>query len=239
MILDSKATQNMRNITFRKIYDILMFFLIIYVLGQLAIEIIVPFREATSQTLSRIDFTICIIFLIDWIVFLIKSSNKKLYIKKNWIGLLASIPFTQILRPLRILRLVRIVRSFRLLRGLKGASPIFRFLLKNKSRSALSIYLFLTTIIYSYCSLGLYNFEKGLNESISGFGDVLWMSFTTLTSVGYGDIYPVTGGGRIMAGILVVTGMGLFSLLTAEFASIIISFAKKVDVQVDEINNGL
>ncbi|MBF9018754.1 MULTISPECIES: ion transporter [unclassified Oceanispirochaeta] len=224
--MDNNLTPKRSKINFKKWYDFIMLFLIIYVLGQLAIEIIVPFRESTSLILSRIDFTICIIFLTDWFYFLFKSESKKLYIKKNWIGLLASIPFTQILRPLRFFRLFRIAKSFRLLKGLRGASPLFRFLLKNKSRSALSIYLFLTTIIYSYCSLGMYNFEKGINESINGFPDVLWMSFTTLTSVGYGDIYPVTGGGRIMAAILVITGMGLFSLLTAEFATLILSFTK-------------
>ena len=222
----NELTHINNKLSIRKIYDIIMLSLIIYVLGQLAIEIIVPFQESTSRTLSQIDFSICILFLVDWIFFLIKSGNKKQYIKKNWIGLLASIPFTQILRPLRFFRLFRIAKSFRLLRGLKGVSPIFRFLLKNKSRSALTIYLSLTAIIYSYCSLGLYNFERDLNENINNFGDVLWMSFTTLTSVGYGDIYPVTGGGRIMAAILVVTGMGLFSLLTAEFATLIISFTK-------------
>ena len=53
------------------------------------------------------------------------------------------------------------------------------------------------------------------------------MAFTTLTSVGYGDIYPVTTGGRVMAVILVVTGMGLFSLVTAEFATFILGAIRK------------
>jgi voltage-gated potassium channel len=82
------------------------------------------------------------------------------------------------------------------------------------------------TVIYFYCSLGLYNFEKGNNASISCFGDVLWMAFTTLTSVGYGDIYPVTTGGRILAALLVVTGMGLFCLLTAEIATVFLRWVK-------------
>ncbi len=82
------------------------------------------------------------------------------------------------------------------------------------------------TVIYFYCSLGLYNFEKGINPNISNFGDVLWMAFTTRTSVGYGDIYPVTASGRILAAILVVTGMGFFSLLTAEIATVFLSWVR-------------
>lgn len=102
-----------------------------------------------------------------------------------------------------------------------------RFLLKNPARSALTIYLTVMTVIYFYCSLGLYNFENGINPSISNFSDVLWMAFTTLTSVGYGDIYPTTGEGRILAAILVVTGMGLFSLLTAEIATVFLRWVRE------------
>lgn len=132
----------------------------------------------------------------------------------------------QVLRPLRALRIVRLVRVLRLFRGAKGALPILRFLLKNPARSALTIYLAVTMIVYFYCSLGLYNFENGINPAISSFGDVLWMAFTTLTSVGYGDIYPVTGGGRIFAAILVTTGLGLFSLLTAEIATVFLQWIR-------------
>ena len=58
------------------------------------------------------------------------------------------------------------------------------------------------------------------------FGDVLWMSFTTITTVGYGDIYPVTTAGRILSSVLVITGMGLFGLVTAEIATLILRLMK-------------
>lgn len=77
-----------------------------------------------------------------------------------------------------------------------------------------------TLVIYIYCSLGLYNFEKGINANINDYEDSLWLSFTTLTSVGYGEIVPITASGRIMAVILVLTGMGLFSMVTAEFTAL-------------------
>ncbi len=207
-------------------YNVIILSLSVYVLLQLAIEIIITIPAKTSLILSRIDFAICVIFLGDWFFFLFKADNKKRYIKSRFFDLIASIPFVQVLRPLRALRIVRLVRVLRLFRGLKGASPVLRFLLKNPARSALTIYLSVMTVIYFYCSLGLYNFEKSINPAISSFDDVLWMAFTTLTSVGYGDIYPVTGGGRILAAILVVTGMGLFSLLTAEIATVFLRWVR-------------
>lgn len=151
-----------------------------------------------------------------------KSENKSRYVKSRFIDLLASIPFAQLLRPFRILRTVRLVRTLKLFRGIKGSKSFLGVFLKNPARSALTVYLTLTGIVYFYCSLGLYTYEYGINEGINNFGDVLWMSFTTLTSVGYGDIYPVTTAGRILAAVLVITGMGLFGLVTAEIATIII-----------------
>jgi Ion channel. len=55
----------------------------------------------------------------------------------------------------------------------------------------------------------------------------MWMAFTTLTTVGYGDCCPVTAGGRVLCAVLVLTGMGLFSLFTAEFAAFILKEVKK------------
>ncbi len=208
--------------TFPAWYNYFILTLSVYVVLELSLEVILNLASATERILSLIDLGICFIFLFDWIFFFIRADKKGEYAKKRIIDLIASIPFAQALRPLRILRIFRLVRTLRIVKGLKGAIPILRILLKNPARSALTIYSTLTLIIYFYCSIGLYNFEKDLNESISNFGDILWMAFTTLTSVGYGDIYPVTSGGRIFAVVLVVVGMGLFSLMTAEIATFFI-----------------
>jgi voltage-gated potassium channel len=219
------ATEN-RQSRPTKTYDAIMLFLSAYVLGQLAIEVILDLPPAVSQMLYWIDFGICMVFLADWVWFFVKADDKGRYFKTRLIDLISSIPFSQALRPLRVFRMVRLVRTLRIIRGLKGAFPLMRVAFANPSRSAMTIYGSLTLVIYFYCSVGLYNFEKGLNDSIVNFGDVLWMSFTTLTSVGYGDIYPVTSGGRILAAVLVVTGMGLFSLVTAEIATLILRLVR-------------
>ena len=217
----------MKTITPPPWYNIIILSLSVYVLLQLSIEIIVTIPARTSAILCWIDLSICVIFLSDWLFFLFRADNKKRYIKSRFFDLISSIPFAQALRPFRALRIIRIIRVLRLSRGAKGTLPVLRFLLKNPARSALTIYLTVMTVIYFYCSLGLYNFENGINPSISSFGDVLWMAFTTLTSVGYGDIYPVTGEGRILAAILVIIGMGLFSLLTAEIATVFLRLVKE------------
>jgi voltage-gated potassium channel len=209
------------------VWDTIIFALSIYVLLQLATEVIVIFPSSLLEVFTAIDFGICIIFLADWVYFFIKAENKKKYFWAHFIDLVSSIPLVSILRPFRIFRIVKFFRSLRLLRGLKGISPILRLILGNPARSALTIYLSLTAVIFLYCSIGLYTFEFGVNKSIRNFGDVLWMSFTTLTTVGYGDLYPITTGGRLLCVVLIITGLGLFSLATGEIAVKILKLLKR------------
>jgi len=207
-------------------YDSVILALSVWVLLQLAIEVIVELPDHVSAALELVDFGICVVFILDWIYFFIVANDKWAYTKHRIIDLVASIPLLQILRPFRIVRIVRIARVLRFARGAKALRPLLAFVTKNRARSAMAIYLFVTLIVYFYCSVGLYNFEKGTNDQLHGFGDVLWMAFTTLTTVGYGDLYPKTNGGRLMAGVLIITGLGLFSLLTAEFATFLLKKVK-------------
>jgi voltage-gated potassium channel len=66
---------------------------------------------------------------------------------------------------------------------------------------------------------GLYLFEHGTNEAVVSFGDALWWALTTTTTVGYGDIYPTTTEGRLIAVLLMLTGIGVIGMFTATIAS--------------------
>lgn len=210
----------------RKLYDTSILILSVYVLVQLSLEVVLSLPEPVTKALQVVDLAICCVFLVDWVVLFAVAPDKWQYTKRRFIDLAASLPYVQVLRPLRLLRIVRLARGLRLIRGAKGLRPVLSALMANPARSTLVIYLSVTVVVFFYCALGIYNFEKGMNEGIRSFGDVIWMSFITMTSVGYGDIYPRTTGGRIMAAVLVLTGMGLFSLLTAEFATYIIRRAR-------------
>jgi voltage-gated potassium channel len=210
----------------------LILILSIYVIMILALEVINEFSGNVVQILETIDIVICIIFLIDWFNFYFKSDNRKTYFKVHLIDLIASMPFVLFLRAFRMFRIVRTVR---LLRGLKGVMPLMRLAARNKMHSVLITYVLCMIIVFFYCSLGLYNFEKNSNGTINDYGDAMWTSFTTMTSVGYGDVYPVTSGGLLLAVILVTTGMGLFSLVTAEFATIFLRYIN--DMKSNEYNS--
>lgn len=213
---------------FLKIWDISIILLSLYTVGEFFIELVTKIPKPVYDGLETADFVICLLFLLDWFYyFIVTPRGEKLrYFKFHLIDLIASIPFAQFLRPLRIVRAVRVIRLLRLVRGFKGAERFVSIFLKNRARSAMSIYILVTAVIYIYGTLGIYNFEYGVNKNINSFGDAMWMAFTTLTTVGYGDCYPITAGGRILCSILVLTGMGLFSLFTAEFATFILKELK-------------
>ncbi len=203
-------------------YEIFSVLLCVYVIVQLSLEIILDFSPKAMKIFEIIDFFVCAIFLGDWLFFFFQADHKGRYLKTHFVDLIASVPYASVLKPFRALRFFRLIRGLELLKGLRAMRPLMSFFFKNKARSALTIYLSITSLIYIYSSLGIYALESDVNAGLNNFGDAMWMCFTTLTSVGYGDIYPATGAGRVIAAILVITGMGLFGLVTGEVATIII-----------------
>lgn len=79
------------------------------------------------------------------------------------------------------------------------------------------------------CSIGLYAAEHGINKAIESPFDALWWGITTLSTVGYGDVYPVTPEGRLAAMVLMLLGIGLFSAITATATSYLISTGRPSD----------
>jgi voltage-gated potassium channel len=212
------------------LWETFILLLSLYVLIELSIEIIIPLDSKTLLVLERIDFVICLFFLGDFFYFLSKADDKWTYFKKRWIDFLSSIPFVGVFRMLRITRIVRFVKLLKLLKLLKGGKgliPIVRWLLGNKLRNLLVSYILILVIVLFYSSLAFYSFEKDLNPNINEFFDAFWWAFITVTSVGYGDIFPITKIGKVIAMILTLSGMGLFSVVTAELSAKFITYIKE------------
>jgi voltage-gated potassium channel len=80
------------------------------------------------------------------------------------------------------------------------------------------------------CSVGLYAAENGINKAIPSPLDALWWGLVKMTTVGYGDVYPVTAEGRLAAAVLMVLGIGLYSMITATVTSFLISGDRSADL---------
>jgi voltage-gated potassium channel len=217
----------------KKYWDLIILVLSLYVILELAVELIYPFSQASIDLINIFDLIICVIFLGDFFFFLWKSEDKKNYLKVHWIDFIASIPFMTFMR---IFRLVRVIRIVRLLRGVKGLIQIFKLLGTNKLQNVLISYIIVLILVMGYSSLAFYTFEKGINNNVNSLFDAFWWAFITTTTVGYGDIYPVTTQGRIISMVLALCGMGLFSLITAEITTVLYRISKEAKNQKSESN---
>lgn len=209
-------------------FDFVIMVLSIYVLLELIITSIFSLSADIKQLLGFIDDIICFVFLADFGIRFYKSENKLKFMRWGWIDLLSSIPTFGLLNGgaqyFMAGRVVRLFRLFRILRAFRSTEYLMKYLFKSKIRGTMMSVVLMTILMIISSSISVLLFEKGHDGSnINSGGDALWWAFETITTVGYGDRFPVTFGGRIVGVILMITGCGLFGTYTAYVASLLMS----------------
>lgn len=211
------------------------YYIFIFVLTILSLMVMVvmllPLSEQTIKLLSVYDNLICIIFLVDFFSNLMASPKKSDYFIKDrgWLDLLGSIPslgllglpaqFTSLLRLARLSRLARIVR---LMRG-ENKKTLVKDVLENRSQYTIFITILMTLVTLTVSSVLVLQFEsKSPEANIHTGGDALWYSIVTITTVGYGDRYPVTAAGRIAAVFIMFMGVGIIGALASILSSLLV-----------------
>ncbi|MFA5206935.1 MAG: ion transporter [Lentisphaeria bacterium] len=198
------------------VWQIVMLFLSVYVLGAVFVETIFPLAPETSALLTWVDNLACVVFLGDFFFHLFTAKSKRDYLKWGWIDLVSSIPDIQFLRWGRFVRVIRILR---ILRGIRSTKLILQFLFANRAKGTFASVAMISFVLVVFSSIAILNCETAPEANIKTAGDALWWSFSTITTVGYGDRYPVTTLGRIIAVVLMTAGVGLFGTFTAYVAS--------------------
>lgn len=170
-----------------------------------------------SPWVTAADWTLTGIFLAEFSTRFAASTDRRGYLGGHWVDLLALVPAVRGVRVLRLLRLLRLVRAFAgAYRGLQH----FERMARHRGLA----WLFVTWAgVMVICSLALYAAENGINKAVNSPLDALWWGIVTLTTVGYGDVYPVTAEGRIAASVLMILGIGLFSAITATITSFMLT----------------
>jgi len=197
-------------------FNILILVLSLYVLLSLLISTVFQLSGELTVLLNYIDNVICIVFLIDFSIRFKNSENKLEFMKWGWIDLVASIPSVDFLRAGRLLRLIRLLRVFR---ALKSTKLIYEHINRNKRQSALTSVALISFLMIVFSSIAILQFEKDINSNIKTAEDAIWWSYVTITTVGYGDKFPITTEGRIIGAILMTTGVGIFGTFTALVSS--------------------
>jgi voltage-gated potassium channel len=157
--------------------------------GALAVRRLSPRRRLMVHVLDRLRYCLRPLVLVDLLT------------------VLGAVPA---MRGLRALRLLRLLRSQRILRYSNPFEGIARAVSENSVLYAFGISAFGGTVVLG--ALAFYLAERGTNPSIDRVPDALWWSIVTITSVGYGDLTPITTGGRLIAAVLMVAGMVILAL---------------------------
>jgi voltage-gated potassium channel len=175
-----------------------------------------PLSSSTRAVLLQVDNAICGVFLYDFIFRLVRAEDKLRFLRWGWLDLVSSIPTFQVFR---VARAARIIRVFRLLRGFRSAKTIGTVLFSHRAKGTLATAVFLSILLIVFSSIAIQNVETDAGSNIRGPVDAVWWSITTITTVGYGDRYPITEEGRFIGVLLMLSGIGLFSILSGAFAA--------------------
>lgn len=191
----------------------------LYVLFALLVDTFYKLDDETSKLIFYFDFAICIFFLFEFFYRLYTAENKLKYLKWGWIDLLSSIPMVDFLRYGRILRVIRLLR---IIRAFKSIQQFLDVVYTNKIKGTFSSAIILAVLLLIFSSISILVFEDDSSSNIKSAEDAIWWSYVTITTVGYGDLYPTTTEGRILGIILMTFGVGLFGIFTAYIASIFV-----------------
>jgi voltage-gated potassium channel len=194
-------------------FDLLIVVLSVYVLGALIAETFFTLPKETSRIIALLDNVICLFFLADFVHRLYRAENKLSFMKWGWIDLVASIPAFEGGRTLRLFRVVRILRAFR------SMTHIVQFIFHNRQRGTFTTVALLSVLLIIFSSIAILQVENTEQSNIRTAEDALWWSYVTITTVGYGDKFPVTTTGRIIAAVLMTAGVGLFGTFTGLVSS--------------------
>ncbi|MFV5691974.1 potassium channel family protein [Flavobacterium sp. LT1R49] len=197
-------------------FNIIILVLTIYVLGALLVETVFVLPTETSKLLNFIDKVICLIFFIDFTVRFFKAKNKLKFMRWGWIDLISSIPVVNYFRAGRLLRLIRLLR---IIRAFRSSKQLLNHVFKNKAKGAFTSVSIFAILLIIFSAIAILQVENTKEGNIKSAEDAIWWAYVTITTVGYGDKYPVTTEGRLIAVILMTAGVGLFGTFTAYASS--------------------
>ena len=198
-------------------------------------NIVLVYSFVTDQYLQQILQTMNLlltgIFMIDFIYRISTASSKYSYffMQFGWADLLSCLPFAQ----LKVFRVFRLLHVYRLLRDY-GLKYVLRTLIEDRAGSALLTLLMAGILVLEFGSLAILRIEEyAPGGNIKTASDALWYTIVTISTVGYGDLYPVTNAGRLAGSLIIIVGVGIFGTFTGYLANIFLS-PQKPNAAADE-----
>ena len=207
-----------------KRFEIFIQFLIITSIVTFSIETLPDLSAQLIRALNLIEISCVVIFTIEYIgrIAFSKKGLKYIYSFYGIIDLVAVLPFYISLgidlRSIRILRLLRLIRILKLPKFNKAIKILTKSFKSIKAE--LSVVIMFALVFIFLSSVGIYFFENEAQpENFKSIFHSIWWAIATLTTVGYGDVYPITLGGKIFSSFIILIGIGIVAIPTGLIAS--------------------
>jgi voltage-gated potassium channel len=214
MFSDDRIREEAKSIT---LVHVGLALLSIYGMAALAAYYLLDLPEPTRQLLDSYDDVICILFITDFVVRLWLAKPKWDFLRWGWIDLLASIPQYNYVRLGRFIYVYWVARR---LATFPSPRALIDHLYKNRARSIFATAFLLAVLLAGVCSILILEAEALLPAAnIRTPADALWWAWVTVCTVGYGDKFPVSNFGRVVAGVLMTAGITLFGTLAGLLSS--------------------
>jgi voltage-gated potassium channel len=206
--------------TVERATELPMLLLALAIIPLVVVPMVTDLPDEVDRAILVADSFIWAAFALELVVKTYLSPRRLQYLKQHWFDvILVVVPF---LRPLRIVRSTRALRTLRLLRAFAAASRVIHQAQTILDSHGLKYVLLLAAALIAGSAGLMAVLEESAGGNIAGFDDALWWAMTTVTTVGYGDKFPVTPEGKAIAVFLMVLGITVFSLLTANIAAFLV-----------------
>ena len=211
-------------------YEIFVAVLSVLSIFNLVLVLIPGVDPDAVNVVIIINLCLTLIFLFDFGYRLATAKSRSYYFIRDWgwADLLACSP------TLRFLRIFRLVKAYRLVKK-HGTKTIIDYLSYHRAESALYLLVFLVILILeSGAFLVLSAESKSPTANITTAGDALWWAYVTITTVGYGDRFPVTTTGRLVGILVMTTGVGIFATFAGFISNKLLTPQEKDEKKDDD-----
>ncbi|MFK7782043.1 ion transporter [Psychroserpens sp.] len=210
--------------------------LILISIVTFSVETIPNLKPQTKTILFAIEIFSVSVFTIEYLLRIYVADSKPKFVFSFFgiIDLLAILPFYLSfgidLRSLRALRFLRLFRILKLVRYNKAMNHFTRAI--KTAKEEILLFVFITLILIYFSAVGIYYFENEAQpEHFTSIFDSLWWAIITLTTVGYGDVYPITVGGKVFTFFILMIGLGIVAIPTGIISS---ALTKSIDKKETE-----
>jgi voltage-gated potassium channel len=212
------------NTTVGRVFALTIQSLILVSIVTFSLETLPGLTDAQRSILRYIEIGTVVVFTAEYVIRL-ALADKPLKFATSFFGivdLLAIVPFYLSLgidlRSVRVFRLLRLVRIFKLARYSKALRRFHRAL--NIAREEVVLFGLFALVVLYLASVGIYYFERDAQpDEFASVFHSLWWATATLTTVGYGDVYPITIGGKCFTFVVLLVGLGIVSVPAGLVAS--------------------